>query len=75
MTTVLLQAYVNIGLLKEMSPGLTYTALSRVKSLSGLLLEPFGSKRLLSLNDKQYIKDRVAWIEDLSLKEISNFTL
>jgi len=68
----LFQAYINIGALKEMSAGLTYTALSRVKSVAGLLLEPFSKQRLLSLNKKDYIKRRMEWIHELSTKVISN---
>lgn len=67
-----IQVYINIGGIKEMSPGLTYTALSRVKDLSGLLLEPFNYQRLHSLNSKLYIKRRREWIHELTKKEISS---
>ncbi|XP_052119466.1 uncharacterized protein LOC127748747 [Frankliniella occidentalis] len=40
------KAYVNIGV-KEMSTGISYVGITRVKSLEGLLLEPFPPKRLL----------------------------
>ncbi|KAJ1528123.1 hypothetical protein ONE63_008037 [Megalurothrips usitatus] len=64
------KAFINIGALREMSPGLTYTALSRVKSLTGLLLEPFGSKRLLGINNKKYIELRAEWIGRIEDKQI-----
>ncbi|KAJ1518828.1 hypothetical protein ONE63_011560 [Megalurothrips usitatus] len=65
------KVFMNIGALREKASGQTYTALSRVTSLEGLLLEPFGKKRLLSINDKPYIPLRRSWEDELSRKDIS----
>ncbi|KAE8741062.1 hypothetical protein FOCC_FOCC013433 [Frankliniella occidentalis] len=58
------KAYIDIGL-KEMSPGITYVALSRVKSLSGIILKGFPAKRIELLNTKHSIRKRNEWISEL----------
>jgi len=63
--------YINIGAIKEMAPGLTYTALSRVTSLEGLLLEPFSKQRLFALNKAHYISKRMEWMDYLAARDIS----
>lgn len=55
-----------------MWPGLTDTALSRAKGLSGLMLEPFGFQRIKSLNTKDYVHNRQQWIQELAAKSIAN---
>lgn len=58
------QVFVDIGE-TERSAGLAYTALSRAKSLQGILLEPFPSARLLGLNERHVMFKRRAWEEKL----------
>ncbi|KAK3909608.1 ATP-dependent DNA helicase pfh1 [Frankliniella fusca] len=66
------KAFINIGILKEMAPGLTYTALSRVKTLEGMLLEQISLQRIMSLNKKDYITSRKEWIDLLATRAIDN---
>ncbi|KAK3920914.1 hypothetical protein KUF71_010151 [Frankliniella fusca] len=65
------KAYVNIGE-KEMSTGISYVGISRVRSLEGLLLEPFSSKRVLDLNKKDSIKKRNEWLQKLEDRGVLN---
>ncbi|KAK3926419.1 ATP-dependent DNA helicase [Frankliniella fusca] len=68
----LTKAFVDIGE-KEMSPGLTYVAFSRVKSLSGLNLAPFNYKRLKSLSKSLAIHKRLAWEQHLQNIQLDTF--
>ncbi|KAE8740151.1 hypothetical protein FOCC_FOCC014349, partial [Frankliniella occidentalis] len=49
---------------REIGNGSTYTALSRVTSLKGMLLVPFQLKRLTDLNQKFYMVKRKAWLQN-----------
>lgn len=64
----LFQAVVDIGP-QERSPGLSYVALSRVKSLAGLLLHPFSFKRVKGFSSSKPVKERLKWEETLLLKQ------
>ncbi|KAK3926567.1 ATP-dependent DNA helicase [Frankliniella fusca] len=68
----LTNAFVDIGE-KEMSPGLTYVAFSRVKSLSGLNLAPFNYKRFKSLSKSLAIHRRLAWEQHLQNIQLDTF--
>ncbi|KAK3911536.1 ATP-dependent DNA helicase [Frankliniella fusca] len=58
------QAVISIGK-REFSLGLTYVALSRVRSFEGLLLKDFGFDRLDSLRKRSELTDRRAFEEEL----------
>ncbi|KAK3925970.1 LOW QUALITY PROTEIN: ATP-dependent DNA helicase pfh1 [Frankliniella fusca] len=60
--------FVNIG--NSEKPGLAYTALSRVKILDDMLIEPFPIARLEAINTKMYMKWRVEWIDFLQRKSL-----
>ncbi|KAE8745809.1 hypothetical protein FOCC_FOCC007456 [Frankliniella occidentalis] len=64
------KAVIDIGL-KEMSPGITYVALSRVKTLSGIMLHSFPFQRIHLLNSKDSIKRRNEWIAQLEATNIT----
>ncbi|KAE8742249.1 hypothetical protein FOCC_FOCC012220 [Frankliniella occidentalis] len=64
------KAVIDIGL-KEMSPGITYVALSRVKTLSGIMLHSFPFQRIHLLNSKDSIKRRNEWIAQLEAINIT----
>ena len=60
-------AYVNIGL-KEFAPGLTFVALSRVKSIENLYLKPFSFERFQELECASNTRsDRLAEEERLNV--------
>ncbi|KAK3920379.1 ATP-dependent DNA helicase [Frankliniella fusca] len=59
------QAVINIGK-REFSLGLTYVALSRVRSFDGVLLKYFSFERLESLKKKRELSDRRAFEELLN---------
>ncbi|KAK3918035.1 ATP-dependent DNA helicase, partial [Frankliniella fusca] len=59
------QAVINIGK-REFSLGLTYVALSRVRSFDGVLLKYFSFERLESLKKKRELADRRAFEELLN---------
>lgn len=54
------QMVLDIGI-REQSPGITFVALSRVKSLDGLLLEPFSKSRFFNINTSSvlHLKDQI----------------
>ncbi|KAK3923180.1 ATP-dependent DNA helicase [Frankliniella fusca] len=58
------QAVINIGK-REFSLGITYVALSRVRSLDGVLLKEFGYERLDCLKNRFELIDRRAFEEKL----------
>ncbi|KAK3926418.1 ATP-dependent DNA helicase [Frankliniella fusca] len=68
------KVFVDIGP-KEMSPGLTYVALSRAKSLSGIVLAPFSYLRLKSLCKSNAIHKRISWEQLLQSKLPSSSTV
>lgn len=61
--------YINIGD-KEMAAGITYVALSRAKTLDGILLEGFPYSRLAKLNKKEALKKRTEWEQSLHAKNL-----
>jgi hypothetical protein len=64
-------AWVNVGK-KELTVGMTYVALSRVRNLSSLIIEPITFDRLTSIKQLQTLKYRVK--EQERLKKIANKT-
>jgi ATP-dependent exoDNAse (exonuclease V) alpha subunit len=63
--------WVNVGK-KELTVGMTYVALSRVRNLSSLIIEPITFDRLTSIKQLQTLKYRVK--EQERLKKIANKT-
>lgn len=70
---MLLQAFVDLG--KAEKPGLSYVALSRVKTIEGLLLQPFPFSRLASLSKSAAIADRKKWQDSLKNKPSNMFQI
>lgn len=60
-------AWVDIGK-KESTIGMTYVALSRVRNLSSLIVEPITFERLTSIKELETLKYR---IKEERLKEIA----
>ena len=52
---------------KEMADGCTFVALSRLKSLSGLLIQPMSLERLKSIGNLKRIHQRLREEERLKL--------
>ena len=66
-------AILNLGDL-ERAPGLSYVAMSRVKSLDGLAFQPMPTyERLTKFKERKFVKERLA--EDSRLDELEKRTL
>ncbi|KAE8745529.1 hypothetical protein FOCC_FOCC007792 [Frankliniella occidentalis] len=61
---------INIGSQKEMTPGLTFVAVSRAKALNSILLEPFCSKRLLNINTSKVLESKKNFKVELHNKQL-----
>lgn len=65
------KAWINIGS-SEKTPGLTYVAISRVKTLESCVIEPMTLDRLTSIKKHHQLKYRIA--EEVRLNKLSNKT-
>ncbi|KAE8749142.1 hypothetical protein FOCC_FOCC004048 [Frankliniella occidentalis] len=63
--TLLEKVVLNIGP-REMATGITHVGLSRVKSVTGLVLYPFTKNRLLSINKRRSLEQINQWVNNLS---------
>ena len=63
------RAAIDLGTSENPLGGITFVALSRLKTIEGLYLQPMAWKRLQQINDKVMIKQRIK--EEVRLTRLS----
>ncbi|KAK3918288.1 ATP-dependent DNA helicase pfh1 [Frankliniella fusca] len=63
----LLKAIIDIGSDKDKPPGLTFVALSRAKSIDGVVLEPFSLERFLKVNKSSILDSKKNFLQKLNI--------